>query len=60
MTYPILMDVDQQYGGALHVIGLPTSIFVRLDGTISEVVDGELSYDQMVAHTERALLRVKR
>ncbi len=55
VTYPILMDGDQRYGAAFMVVGLPTSVFVRRDGTVAAVVDGEMSYRQMVEHSDRAL-----
>lgn len=40
LTFPVLLDVDGQVGGAYQVHSLPTSFFVRPDGTIEEVVIG--------------------
>jgi thiol-disulfide isomerase/thioredoxin len=57
VTYPILMDRDLKYGGALDVLGLPTSVFVRADGTVRSVLVGELSYGAMTKNSEAALAR---
>ncbi len=57
VTYPILMDREQRYGEAFMVVGLPTSVFVRADGTVAAVVDGEMSYRQMVDRSISALAR---
>ncbi len=57
VTYPILMDRDQRYGEAFLVVGLPTSVFVRADGTVAAVVDGEMSYRQMVDRSDSALAK---
>ncbi len=47
VTYPILMDREQQYGTTFEVVGLPTTVFVRPDGTFDEKFTGELSFSQM-------------
>lgn len=54
VTFPILLDEQQQYGAAYGALGLPTSVFVRRDGTVAEAIDGPLTYAQMVAKTKRA------
>lgn len=54
VTFPILLDQQQQYGAAYGALGLPTSVFVRRDGTVSEAVDGPLTYDQMEAKAKHA------
>ncbi|TAM74661.1 TlpA family protein disulfide reductase [bacterium] len=54
VTFPILLDQEQRYGAAYGALGLPTTVFVRRDGTVSEAVDGPLTYDQMQAKAKRA------
>ncbi|MDE2571160.1 MAG: TlpA family protein disulfide reductase, partial [bacterium] len=55
VTYPILLDNEQQYGPAFQAFGLPTSVFVERDGTVFAAHDGELTYAQMVKTAERLL-----
>lgn len=47
VTYPILIDEDQQYGRAYAAVGLPTTIIVGRDGHIVKGIDGELTLAQM-------------
>jgi peroxiredoxin len=47
LSYPILVDEDQQYGRAYAAIGLPTSLVVDRGGRIVRGIDGELSLAQM-------------
>lgn len=47
VTYPILVDEDQDYGRAYAAVGLPTTIVVGRDGHIVKGVDGELTLAQM-------------
>jgi thiol-disulfide isomerase/thioredoxin len=47
LTYPILLDEDQQYGRAYAAVGLPTSLVVDANGRIIRGIDGELSLAQM-------------
>ncbi len=47
VTYPILMDEDQQYGRAYSAVGLPTTIVVGRDGHVVKGIDGELTLAQM-------------
>lgn len=47
LTYPILVDQEQRYGGSYAAIGLPTTIIVGRDGKIVRGIDGELSFAQM-------------
>lgn len=47
LTYPILLDVDQQYGRAYAAVGLPTSLVVDRSGHIVRGIDGELTLAQM-------------
>lgn len=54
VTFPILLDQQQRYGAAFGALGLPTSVFVRRDGTVSEAIDGPLTYAQMQARAKRA------
>ncbi|MDE2573293.1 MAG: TlpA family protein disulfide reductase [bacterium] len=54
VTFPILLDQQQQYGAAYGALGLPTTVFVRRDGTVSEAVDGPLTYAQMESKAKTA------
>ncbi|TAM58630.1 TlpA family protein disulfide reductase [bacterium] len=54
VTFPILLDLQQRYGAAFGALGLPTSVFVRRDGTVAEAIDGPLTYAQMQAKSKRA------
>jgi len=53
VTYPILMDREQQYGTTFEVVGLPTTVFVRPDGMVDQKFTGELSWSQMHDEAER-------
>ncbi len=55
LTYPILLDEDQQYGRAYAAIGLPTSIVVDRAGHIVRGIDGALSLAQMRAAVDPLL-----
>jgi thiol-disulfide isomerase/thioredoxin len=55
LSYPILLDQDQQYGRAYAAIGLPTSLIVDAKGRIVRGVDGELSLAQMRAAVDPLL-----
>jgi peroxiredoxin len=55
VTYPILIDEDQQYGRAYAAVGLPTTIVVGRDGHIVKGIDGQLTLAQMKATVEPAL-----
>jgi len=54
VTFPILLDREQQYGTAFGALGLPTSVFVRRDGTVAVAIDGPLTYAQMEAKAKVA------
>jgi thiol-disulfide isomerase/thioredoxin len=47
LSYPILLDKDQQYGNAYSGLGLPTTLLVNKDGHVAWGHDGELSFEQM-------------
>jgi peroxiredoxin len=47
VTYPILIDEDQQYGRAYAAVGLPTTIVIGRDGHIVKGIDGQLTLAQM-------------
>jgi len=47
ITYPLLIDRDQQYGRVYAALGLPTSIIIGRDGAIVHGYDGVLTYSQM-------------
>ncbi len=55
VTFPILIDDQQQYGRAYAANGLPTSVLVDPSGHIVKGVDGELSLDAMEALVTPAL-----
>ncbi len=58
LTYPILVDQAQRYGGSYAAIGLPTTIIVGRDGKIVRGIDGELTLAQMHEAVD-PLLRVR-
>lgn len=58
LTYPILIDQGQRYGGSYAAIGLPTTIVVNRDSKIVRGIDGELSFVQMNEAVE-GLLRAR-
>jgi peroxiredoxin len=55
LSYPILVDEDQQYGRAYAAVGLPTSLVVDPSGRIVRGIDGELTLAQMQAAVEPLL-----
>lgn len=55
LSYPILVDEDQQYGRAYAAVGLPTSLVVDATGRIVRGIDGELTLAQMQAAVEPLL-----
>ncbi len=55
LSYPILLDEDQQYGRAYAAVGLPTTLVIDRTGHILRGIDGELSLAQMRAAVLPAL-----
>ncbi len=55
VTFPILVDEQQQYGRAYEGIGLPTSVIVSRDGHVVKGVDGAMTLEQMRAAVAPAL-----
>ncbi|HVS45724.1 MAG TPA: TlpA disulfide reductase family protein [Verrucomicrobiae bacterium] len=47
ITYPILVDDRQQYGGVYAALGLPSTFVIDSHGTIVRGFDGPLTYAQM-------------
>ncbi len=47
VTFPILLDADQQYGRSYAAIGLPTTVIVDRSGHVVRGIDGALSLAQM-------------
>lgn len=47
VTFPILLDENQQYGQTYKGIGLPTTVVVDRTGHIVAGIDGELTLAQM-------------
>ena len=57
MTFPVLVDEQQQYGRAYEGIGLPTSVIVGRDGHVVRGIDGAMTLEQMRAAVAPALAR---
>lgn len=56
LTFPILLDTESRVSEELYnVLGLPTSVFVGRDGTVSEVFIGPIPLDQMEAKVDALL-----
>jgi len=55
VTYPILVDETQQYGGTYVALGLPTTVIVSRDGRVVKGIDGALTLEQMRAAVAPAL-----
>ena len=47
VTFPILVDEQQQYGRAYAALGLPTSVIVDRSGHVVKGVDGAMTLEQM-------------
>jgi peroxiredoxin len=47
VTFPILLDADQQYGRSYAAVGLPTTVIVGRNGHVVRGIDGQLSLAQM-------------
>ncbi|MBV9408043.1 MAG: redoxin domain-containing protein, partial [Candidatus Eremiobacteraeota bacterium] len=47
VTFPILLDEQQQYGRAYAALGLPTSVIVDRSGHVVKGVDGAMTLEQM-------------
>jgi thiol-disulfide isomerase/thioredoxin len=57
VTFPILVDEQQQYGRAYEGIGLPTSVIVGRNGRIVKGIDGAMTIEQMRSAVAPALAR---
>lgn len=55
VTFPILVDEQQQYGRAYQGIGLPTTVIVARDGRVVRGIDGAMTLEQMRAAVAPAL-----
>jgi cytochrome c biogenesis protein CcmG, thiol:disulfide interchange protein DsbE len=55
ITYELLADRDGAYFSATASFGMPTTLFVRPDGTIAERHTGVLTFDEAAEIAERAL-----
>jgi thiol-disulfide isomerase/thioredoxin len=47
VTFPVLVDQQQQYGRTYAAVGLPTTVIVGRDGKIVRGIDGPLTLAQM-------------
>ncbi len=47
VTFPILLDADQQYGRSYAAIGLPTTVIVDRSGHVVRGIDGQLTLAAM-------------
>ena len=54
VTFPILVDEQQQYGRTYAAIGLPTSVIVDRSGHVVQGVDGQMTIEQMRSAVARA------
>ncbi len=57
VTFPILLDEQQQYGRAYAAVGMPTSVIVGRDGRVVAGIDGPMTIEQMRAAVAPALGR---
>ncbi len=55
VTFPILVDEHQKYGGAYEAFGLPTSVVFSRDGRVVKGVDGPMTLAEMHAAVAPAL-----
>jgi thiol-disulfide isomerase/thioredoxin len=55
VTFPILVDEQQQYGRTYAAIGLPTSVIVDRSGHVVQGIDGQMTIEQMRSAVARAL-----
>jgi peroxiredoxin len=49
VTFPILADEDQRYGGTYKSVGLPTTFVISRDGKIVRGIDREVTEAQLSA-----------
>jgi thiol-disulfide isomerase/thioredoxin len=47
VTFPILLDEDQQYGRSYAAVGLPTTVIVDRSGHVVRGIDGEMTLADM-------------
>ncbi len=55
VTFPILLDEQQEYGRSYAAVGLPTTVIVGRNGHVIQGIDGELTLAQMRAAVAPAL-----
>jgi thiol-disulfide isomerase/thioredoxin len=55
VTYPILVDLDEQYGRAYQGLGLPTTVIIDRKGRVVRGIDGAMTVAQMRAAVAPAL-----
>ena len=55
VTYPILVDLDEQYGRAYQGLGLPTTVIIDRNGRVVRGIDGAMTVAQMRAAVAPAL-----
>jgi cytochrome c biogenesis protein CcmG/thiol:disulfide interchange protein DsbE len=55
ITFPILLDEDQQYASSYVSIGLPTTVIVGRDGRVVKGIDGAQTIEQFRAALAPAL-----
>jgi peroxiredoxin len=49
VSYPILIDEEQQYGRVYRALGLPTTVIVNADGNVTQTFDGPVTAAQVLA-----------
>ena len=56
LTFPNTRDLSGSVGAdAYQIVGLPTTVFVRRDGTVAHLQVGEMSLEQIAVFTERLI-----
>ena len=53
ITYPILLDSDGKISEAYNIFGVPSSFFIDKEGTIRDVVLGEMTADMIAEKIDK-------
>ena len=53
ITYPILLDSDGMISEAYNIFGVPSSFFIDKEGTIRDVVLGEMTADMIAEKIDK-------
>lgn len=52
MTFPVAIDKTKSVFTAYNIGPLPTSIFIKPDGTIDRIITGEMTEGEIVQYME--------